>query len=280
MRKTGLIAVVLLCCLAGAGRSEESLVLNPYLTEVFDKGEKLVFTLSWLKVVGGSAEMTVTPLPESGKVRIQSIAQSNAFFSRIFRVRDEIESIVDRDDLSTVLFHKKLDERGRKKEEVTVIDEQRGIAVRKGVETRVPKPIFDPLSTIYYLRTLDLSPGKTYVFATLADGKLYTIEASVLHRETVRTDAGMFVTVLVEPKMRHGGIFRDENTTLQIWYTDDERRLPVRIRSTIPAGSITATLKSIGSTPVTAILTRPAGFEAAERAVPAASVGREATSFR
>lgn len=248
MRKTWLIAV-LLCGLTGEGHSQERLVLNPYLKDVFDKGEKLVFTLSWLKVVGGSAEMTVSPLPESGKVRIQSIAQSNAFFSRIFRVRDEIESIVDRGDLSTVLFHKKLNERGRKKEEVTVIDEQRGIAVRKGVETRVPKPIFDPLSTIYYLRTLDLSPGKTHTFATLADGKLYSIEASVLQREIVHTDAGTFETVLVEPKMRHGGIFRDENTTLLIWYTDDERRLPVRIRSTIPAGSITATLKSIRVTP-------------------------------
>lgn len=250
MRPATLVAVLLFCTTVN-GHSQERTVLNlsPYLTDVFENGEKLVFTLAWLKVVGGSAEMIVTPLPESRKVRIQSIAKSNAFFSKVFRVRDEIESIVDRDDLSTVLFHKKLDERGKKKEEVTVIDEKRGIAVRKGVETRVPKPIFDPLSTIYYLRTVDLSPGKIHSFDTLADGKLYSIEASVLQRETVRTEAGTFETVLVEPKMKHGGIFRDENTRLLIWYTDDERRLPVRIRSTIAAGSITATLKMIGTEP-------------------------------
>lgn len=244
MKPTSLIAV-LLALVATAGYGQEPLKLNPYLSEVFDKGEKLIFTLSWLKVVGGTAEMIVSPLPESNKVRIQSIAQSNSFFSRIFRVRDEIESIVDRKDFSTVLFHKKLDERGKKKEEVTVIDEQRGIAVRKGVETKVPKPIYDPLSTIYYLRTVDLSPGKLHTFATLADGKLYSIEATVLQRETIQTPAGTFDTVLVEPTMRHGGIFRDENTRLLVWYSDDERRLPVRIRSTIAAGSITATLKEI-----------------------------------
>jgi len=243
------LIAVLLALVTAAGHGQEPTSLSPYLTGVFDKGEKLVFTLSWLKVVGGTAEMTVSPLPASNKIRFESIAQSNAFFSRIFRVRDEIESIVDRNDFSTVLFHKKLDERGKKKEEVTVIDEQRGIAVRKGVETKVPKPIFDPLSTIYYLRTVDLSPGKTHTFATLADGKLYSIEATVLQRETVQTEAGTFQTVLVEPKMRHGGIFRDENTRLLIWYTDDERRLPVRIRSTIAAGSITATLKEIGPRP-------------------------------
>ena len=248
MKRVGLFSL-LLFCLSVNVRSDEPATLSPYLTSVFDKGEKLTFTLSWLKVTGGSAEMTVTPVPESKQVRLQSIAKSNAFFSKIYRVRDEIESIVNRADLSTVLFHKKLDERGKKKEDVTVIDEEKGMALRRGVETQVPKPIFDPLSTIYFLRTVDLSPGKVHTFNTLADGKLYAIEATVLQRESVRTDAGTFETVLVEPKMRRGGIFRDENTRLLIWYTDDERRLPVRIRSTISAGTITATLRAIATEP-------------------------------
>jgi hypothetical protein len=44
--------------------------------------------------------------------------------------------------------------------------------------------------------------------------------------------------------MRHGGIFRDENNRLVIWFSDDQRRIPVRIRSYLAVGTITASLQS------------------------------------
>jgi hypothetical protein len=49
--------------------------------------------------------------------------------------------------------------------------------------------------------------------------------------------------VLVEPAMESGGKTRDEK--MSIWYSDDERRIPVRIRSEVKVGAITATLKAV-----------------------------------
>jgi hypothetical protein len=67
-----------------------------------------------------------------------------------------------------------------------------------------------------------------------------------MRRETLTTPAGTFNTVMVEPEMvSASGVSREEK--LYIWYSDDERRLPVRIRTEVKFGSVTATLKSVSS---------------------------------
>ncbi len=210
----------------------------------FVAGETLDFNLSWSKIAGGSARMTIAPSGDA-RYRITSVGRSSAFFSRIFKVRDEIESVVTRDSFTTVQYRKILDERGKTKDELTTIE---GIAaVRKGKTVAVPAPVFDPLSLMYYIRRLDLATGAKHEFTVIADGKVYTLEARVVRRETITTPAGRFATVLVEPKRIAGGTNRGENHQLLIWYSDDERRLPVRIRSEVNVGSITATLRSVHS---------------------------------
>lgn len=213
--------------------------------EIFDAGETLDYNLHWVRVSGGAARMTIASI-ENNRCRITSVGKSGAFFSRFFKVRDEIESIVDRDTFSTLQYHKVLDEKGKRKDELTVVDEARGIATRNGKTVKVPRPVFDPLSLIYYIRTLDLSPGRVHEFTVLQDGKIYIVHLSVVQRETLTTPAGTFQTVLVEPKMRsQEGVFRDERRRLLVWYTDDTRHVPVRIRSDLNFGSITATLRAI-----------------------------------
>lgn len=238
-----LLAVLFLVpLLFSAAPSAANLETSPYLTRVFESGEEIVYALSWLGVVGGTATMTVVPSADT--IRFTSLAQSEGFLGRLYPVRDEIESVVDRDSFATLRFAKELDERGRSKNEVTLLDLEKGVAHHEGAEIPVEIPIYDPLSSIYYLRTLDLTPGKTHMLSLIADGKVYQLEVNVLRRETLRVDGSTFDTVLVEPKMRRGGIFRDENRRLLIWYTADQRRVPVRIRSELEFGNITATIRT------------------------------------
>jgi hypothetical protein len=211
----------------------------------FAEGETLDYTLTWLKVTGGTARMTISPGDEHS-FRITSVARSSPSFSRFFKVRDEIETTVARNDFSTLRYVKRLDEDGDKHEEVTVVED--GVATRtrrKVKKTRVPRPVFDPISVIYQLRLRDLTPGRIHDFELIADGKLYTVHARVVRKEKVTTPAGSFDCVRVEPEMVSGGLVREER--LFIWYTDDERRLPVRIRTEIKVGAITASLRGISS---------------------------------
>lgn len=219
---------------------------TPAVPERFETGETLDYSLTWLKITGGGARMTIAPVGEGddASYRITSVAKSSKGFSRVFKVRDEIETIVSRSDFSTLRYTKRLDEQDDKIHEVTTVENGVATRVRKKVKkVDVPRPVYDPISVIYFLRTLDLSNGKIHELPLVADGKLYKVRARVIRRETITTPAGSFKTIVVEPEMESGGTKREEK--LQIWYSDDERRIPVRIRSEIKVGAITATLKAV-----------------------------------
>jgi len=216
----------------------------------FAAGETLDYELNWVAINGGALRMTIGLVPNDPvHFRITSIAKTSSSFAFIIKVRDAITSIVNRDDFSTVRYEKHLNERGRYKDEVDTIDERRQIATRRRPnhdteEISVPKPVFDPLSLVYHLRALPLRPGTVERFTVLADGKVYTLEAEVPRTETIGTPAGTFQTVVVIPKMISGGLFRGEGTLI-LWYTNDARHTPVRIRSELKVGSITANVRAI-----------------------------------
>jgi hypothetical protein len=217
----------------------------------FVKGETLDYTLTWLGMSGGSARFTIGLAPGApDRFRITSIARSSSGFARIFRVRDEIQSFVDREQFTLIGYEKHLNERGKKKDDQTVVDREKGVAVRRrpgkpDQEVAVSSPLFDPLSLVYHFRRLALRPGDHVHFMVVADGKLYAVDADVTQSETLTTPAGTYKTVAVQPQMSAGGLFRDEDSRLTIWYSDDERHLPLRIRSDVKIGSITATLRSV-----------------------------------
>ena len=210
----------------------------------FARGETLDYDLIWLKMTGGRARMTIAPQPaDVNNYRITSFAKSSSAFSHIYHVREEIESVVSSANFTTLRYHKSLLEGPSHKDETVLYAD--GVATRKGKTYPVPTPVFDPLSLMYYLRTQELVPGRSLRFTVFADKKTYDVVANVTKRETIGAPAGTFKTVVVEPEMRAGGLYRDEDSKLTIWYSDDAAHLPVRIRSDVKIGSITMTLRSV-----------------------------------
>lgn len=229
-----------------------ALILAATLTDTFNAGETLDYDLSWVSVSGGAMRMTIGVLPnDPAHYRITSVAKTNPSFALILKVRDEVISVVDRKDFSTVRYEKHLVEHSKPKDDVTTVDQSRGVATRTRPNktpqnVQIPRPVFDPLSLVYHLRALNLQPGSVQRFTVYADAKVYTLEAAVLRTETIGTPAGTFHTVVVEPKMQSSGIFKDEGT-MTIWFTNDARHIPVRIRSELKVGSITANLRGINA---------------------------------
>ncbi|HEX6159864.1 MAG TPA: DUF3108 domain-containing protein [Thermoanaerobaculia bacterium] len=213
--------------------------------QTFRNGETLDYTVTWMRISGGTARMTISS-PNEETYRLTSVAKSGAAFSRFVKVRDEIESTVSRENFTTLKYVKRLDEKGEKKVETTTVEDGVATRKRKKIKTvRVPTPVYDPLSVMYHLRTLDLTVGAKHELTLVADAKLYNVHVNVRRKEKIQTPAGLFDTVMVEPTMESGGVEREER--LFIWYTDDERRIPVRIRTEVKIGAITATLTKVTS---------------------------------
>ena len=85
-------------------------------------------------------------------------------------------------------------------------------------------------------RLLPLEVGKRYEFERYfkEDGNPATVE--VLRREEIRVPAGRFQTVVLRPEIRTDGLF-GEGGEAEVYITDDERRIPVRLTTSLSVGS-------------------------------------------
>src|SRR5690606_5461551 len=123
-------------------------------------------------------------------------AASNSFFSKIRRVRGRSTSYVRARDMhprryeeasqegkldkaATVVF-KRPNEGGR-----IDIDYRRNTAKRK-YRFDYLNEAFDPVSIVYYLRTLDYKPGMPICFDAYSIRKLWRVSGKVVGLETVK----------------------------------------------------------------------------------------------
>ena len=100
------------------------------------------------------------------------------------------------------------------------------------------------LSSFYYVRTVPLKVKKAFDIDNYGDGKLYPLKVLVHKKMRVEVPAGVFDCIVVEPVIRGEGIFNQKGR-MAIWLTDDERRIPVLMKSKVLIGSIDVRLKSI-----------------------------------
>ena len=90
----------------------------------------------------------------------------------------------------------------------------------------------DEIAFIYFIRTLPLEVGKTYTLNRYFKEEGNPVKVTVLRRDQRETEGVGYNTIVVSP---------------EIHFTDDERRIPVYVKSDIPnfPGSLTLHLQSI-----------------------------------
>ena len=101
---------------------------------------------------------------------------------------------------------------------------------------------FDFLSALYRLRALPLAPGVTYVLGVKQNETFYDAEVKVVGREMLKTNVGSAGTVVAEVRVR--GNREADDYRVRIYFTDDERHVPVLISARHPAGEIRVELAS------------------------------------
>ncbi len=107
----------------------------------------------------------------------------------------------------------------------------------------------DVIGGLYYLRTLNLEPGQNAQIP-VSDGRKFAmarVEAQA--REDVKTAAGSFKTIRYEIFLFNGVLYQ-RSARLDVWLTEDRRRLPVQVRVRMPftIGTITLELQKVEGT--------------------------------
>jgi hypothetical protein len=218
--------------------------------KAFAEGEWFQFSIQYGAIRAGDALMQVEAVENvAGRpcYRLVSKAESNSFFSLFFKVRDRVDSYMDVEELVSRRFSKNTLE-GKHRDNFTIDFDHATCKARysDGAELEFPACSQDILSAFYYVRTVDLEVGRSVQVPCHADKKNYPLEVKVHKREKVKTPAGQFTCLVVEPVLKTTGLFRQKGK-LTIWLTDDEYKIPILMKSKILVGSVSAILTDMHS---------------------------------
>jgi hypothetical protein len=216
----------------------------------FSPGEKLTFEISWSKIVQAGIAVMEVREGKTGDNKpaydLVTSTHSTGLVDKFYPVRDTVQSIVDSEDFCSVSFSLRSSRGKRKREREMLFDREKGtVRVTTKGETQVfpvPERVQDALSSLYYLRTrTDFVVNKPIVVDVHDSGKTWAVEIQTLGRERIVTPAGEFDTIKIVTHPRYEGVFMHRGEII-MWLTDDARKIPVLMKSTISIGSIVATL--------------------------------------
>ena len=228
-----------------AGRTEAARRELP-----FTVGEKLVFSVRYEFIKAGEATIEVEDRVEfMGRpaYRFATVAKSTMPFSLIFEVEDRVESLLDAERLHSLRYEKNIKEGHYEKSEVVIFDQERHVAVYPGgKEVALEPDALDVLSSLFYVRLMDLRVGSSVFIDNHADEKNYALEIKILRDETIEVPAGRFDCYVAEPILKAAGIFQHEGR-LTVWLAKDHDHIPVKMESRVVVGAIKAVLIGMDS---------------------------------
>lgn len=95
---------------------------------------------------------------------------------------------------------------------------------------------YDILSALYRVRALPLTEGSSHTLTVIHDGDQYIAEVKVVGRERLKTNVGSFNTIVTRVNLK------SLNYDLRVYFSDDERHVPVRITAKVASGEVRADL--------------------------------------
>ena len=96
---------------------------------------------------------------------------------------------------------------------------------------------YDLVSAFYRARALPLADGAVYNISVRGDTTDYSAELKVVGRDMIRTNVGSFPAIVTHLKLNSSLI-----KNIKVYFSDDERHVPVLITARVGSGDLTAEL--------------------------------------
>ena len=202
--------------------------------------ETLLYTIDWRLFSAGKAKIEfVTAVAPQAGYQVNLHLESTGIVSKLFKVADDYSSNVSGNYCAETLQMTAL-EGSRQRETKIAFDGEahKAIYVERdrlkntvilSKETEIPACVHDVAGGLFLLRTLNLEPGQS-TMVPVSDGKksvMAKVEAQA--REDVKTPEGTFKTIRYEVYLFDGVLYR-RPAHLNVWLSEDRRKLPVQIR--------------------------------------------------
>ncbi|WP_366185454.1 DUF3108 domain-containing protein [Flavobacterium ovatum] len=223
--------------------------------DAFGPGEWFKFRIHYGFVNAGYATLEVQDAVIDNKKAFHVIGKGyTTGMSRFFfKVDDLYESYIDKDSGNPYRFVRKIDEGGYTKNQEGFFNQPSNKILVKDYKNKnektfvIPNNTQDILSSFYYLRNhpgIDkLKIGESIVIDMFFDDETTKFKLKYVGREDITTKFGIVSTMVFRPLVQSGRIFKEQES-LTVWISDDDNRLPIRIKASLAVGSIKADLEA------------------------------------
>jgi len=209
----------------------------------FGLGESMVYDVKFGFLNVGTARMEV--------VGVDTIRGRKAWHTRLeieggvpgYRVHDVLESWIDVETFNSLRHHKETEEGKRQRTRRYEILPERGVYIEegKGEFPTVANPL-DEGAFLFFVRNQPLEVGQRYDYNRYFQPDRNPVTLNVARREKVNVPAGTFESIVIKPIIKAKGVF-SQNGRAEIWLTDDDRRLMVRMETHVAFGTISLRLR-------------------------------------
>lgn len=253
LRTTTALAVLILgAVLPVAAQSPQNMpgravAERPIAAVPFGVGERLEYQVKLGPLSVGSGSMEVSGIEDVRGFPTYRLTFRVSGGIPFARVNNRLESWLDVSQLMSRRFEQDQHEVRFKRKRMFEFFPEEGHWTIVGSEETGPldSPLpLDDVSFIYFVRTIPLEVGQEYTYDRYFRESGNPVVLKVLRKETVTVPAGTFETIVVQPIIRTSGLF-GEGGKAEVYFTDDERRLLVQMKSSVPVvGSLSLYLKS------------------------------------
>ena len=211
----------------------------------FAQRQTLTYAVDWRVFPAGSA---VVHFEAAGdRERIIASAYTSGAINLLFHVADNFQSDFDREKGCTYDFDKQTVE-GRRQVNSTLhidyadsksmLDEKNMVnGQTKHAVSPVRGCLTDLLTGVFYASSQPMVLGHNFVIPVADAMRTVLVTMKVEGREEIKTSLGTFKTIRVQPTADAGVVKNRGN--IWVWYTDNDRHLPVQMRARLFWGTIT-----------------------------------------
>jgi hypothetical protein len=209
----------------------------------FSQGEVLVYDVGWSFIRAGYVILTATSDQPHRTIKLGAKGLSRGFVSTFYRMRDYIISTIDAEGLYPLFFEEHLREGKKYKSNGWILyDHTKDTLYVKGRSLHAPQFTNDYISVLYLARSRQFAPGDTFSVPFFVDGKIHHLMFSCKKRENIDYNGKKIRCLVVQPQPSDDKGEFNRKKSLEIWFSDDAARTPLKIKAKIAIGSITANL--------------------------------------
>jgi hypothetical protein len=241
------IYTIISCLFTLSASSAQKSEFRKIENKSFKVGEKLTFEVKYGFVTAGVAEYSIPKIVKIAGRDVYNVnfnVSSISAFDPFYKVRDHYETYVDVEGLFPWRFEQHIREGKYSRDFSAFFDQRKGKAKTSEGSYDIPKYVNDIVSAFYYARTFDYSKMKQGDKAHLENfykDKTYPLDILYHGKETISVGAGTFDCIILEPLAREGGLFKSDGSIV-VWLTDDDLKIPIKVKTKVVIGSIDAEL--------------------------------------